>query len=82
MLKRPIKHTMAGVLGVLELIKGSQSQRRLIIRSEKAPRVDPRVLELQTAMEILAEVFGIRISEVEEMLRQRSEKMEQWPEGF
>jgi hypothetical protein len=54
----------------------------LVKRSEKVPKVDPRVLELQTAMEILAEVFGIRIFEVEEMLLQRSEKTEQWPEGF
>ena len=53
--------------GVLELIRGPQ--RRLVIRSETSPRVDPKALELQTAMEILAEVFGIRISEVEEMLR-------------
>jgi hypothetical protein len=69
---------------VLELIRirSSQNQRRLVKRFEKAPRVNPKVLELQTAMEILAEVFSIRISEVEEMLLQRSEKMEQWPEGF
>jgi len=86
-LKEPNRLTMAGVLG---LIKGSQ--RRLVVRSEKAPWVDPRVLELQTAMEILAEVFGIRISEVEEMLRQRSEVEVEvpscsgegalWPESF
>jgi hypothetical protein len=52
--------------------------------------VDPKVLELQTAMEILAEVFGIQISEVEEMLRQRgevevqscSEESALWPESF
>jgi hypothetical protein len=65
---------------VLELIRNPQ--RRLVIRSEKAPRVDPKTLELQMAMEILAEVFGIRIFEVEEMLLQRSEKTEQWPERF
>jgi hypothetical protein len=89
MLKEPNRLTMAGVLG---LITGSQSQRRLVVRSEKAPWVDPRVLELQTAMEILVEVFGIRISEVEEMLRQRSEVEVEvpscsgegalWPESF
>jgi len=92
MLKEPNRLTMAGVLGVLELIMGPQSQRRLVVRSEKAPRVDPRVLELQAAMEILAEIFGIRISEVEEMLRQRSEvevevqscsgEAALWPESF
>ena len=72
---------MAGVLELIR-IRSSQNQRRLVKRFEKAPRVNPKVLELQTAMEILAEVFSIRISEVEEMLQQRSEKMEQWPEGF
>jgi hypothetical protein len=52
--------------------------------------VDSKILELQTAMEILAEVFCIRISEVEEMLQQRSEVEVQsckgevalWPESF
>jgi len=69
---------------------GPQSQRRLVKRSEKTPWVNPKVLELQTAMEILAEVFCIRISEVEEMLQQRSEVEIQscreegalWPESF
>jgi len=67
-----------------------QTQRRLVKRSERSPRVDSKVLELQTAMEILAEVFGIQISEVEEMLLQRSEVEVQscseegalWPESF
>jgi hypothetical protein len=68
--------------GVLERLMGPQNHRRLVQRSGKAPWVNPKVLELQTAMEILAEVFGMRISEVEEMLRERSENMEQWPEGF
>jgi len=77
--------------GVLERIMCPQNQRRLVQRSEKSPWVNPKVLELQTAMEILAEVFGIRICEVEEMLRQRSEKVEVqsckgevalWPESF
>lgn len=76
--------------GVLERIMGPQNQKRLVKRSEKAPWVNPKALELQTAMEILAEVFGIRISEVEEMLRQRSEveipscegEGALWPESF
>jgi len=76
--------------GVLERLMGPQSQRRLVKRSEKAPRVDSKALELQTAMEILAEVFCIRISEVEEMLQQRSEveiqscrgEVALWPESF
>ena len=76
--------------GVLELIKVIGPQRQLIVSPKKAPRVDPKVLELQTAMEILAEVFSISISEVEEMLRQRSEVQVQssseegalWPVSF
>jgi hypothetical protein len=32
---------------------------------------EERALELQTAKEILAEVFGIRISEVDEMIANR-----------
>ena len=59
-------------------------------RSGKAPWVDHKALELQTAMEILAEVFGMRISEVEEMLRERTEvgvrsckgEVALWPESF
>ncbi|MCK9565405.1 MAG: hypothetical protein M0Q43_05080 [Methanothrix sp.] len=78
---------MAGVLG---RIMGPHNQRRLIRRSEKTLWVNPKALELQTAMEILAEVFGIRTSEVEEMLRQRSEvvvkscmgEVALWPESF
>ena len=76
--------------GVLELIRGSQPQRRLLSVSKKAPWVSPKVLELQAAKEILAEVFGMKISEVEEMLRQRSETEVPscneedglWPESF
>ena len=36
-------------------------------------RVNPKALELQTAKEILAEVFRVRISEVEEMIQNRFE---------
>ena len=76
--------------GVLELIRGPQHQRWLFACPKRAPRVDPKVLELQAAKEILAEVFGMRISEVEEMLRQRSEEdvlsckedAALWPESF
>ena len=49
------------------------SKRRLVRHSGKAPWVNPKVLELQTAKEILAEVFGVRIPEVEEMLQLRCE---------
>lgn len=76
--------------GVLELIKVIGPQRQLIARQKRAPWVDLKALELQTAMEILAEVFSISISEVEEMLRQRSEVQVQssseegalWPASF
>jgi hypothetical protein len=44
--------------------------------------VNPKGLELQTAKLILAETFGIRLSEVDEMIRQRCESKEQWPENF
>ncbi len=66
--------------GVFELIK--RPQRRLVGHSINAQRADPRAVELQAAMEILAEVFSIRPSEVEEMIRLRSEEREQWPEQF
>lgn len=76
--------------GVLELIRGPQHQRLLFACPKKAPWVNPKVLELQAAKEILAEVFGMKISEVEEMLRQRSEEEAPsckgdgalWPESF
>jgi hypothetical protein len=74
--------------GVLERMMGSK--RRLVRHSGKAPWVNPKVLELQTAMEILAEVFGVRIPEVEEMLQLRCEvgvqsysrEEELWQESF
>jgi len=59
-------------------------------RSGKAPWVNPKVLELQAAMEILAEVFGISTLQVEEMLRERGglgiqsckAEVALWPESF
>jgi hypothetical protein len=59
--------------GVLELIRVSQPKRRLLGVSKKTPWVDAKVLELQAAKEILAEVLGMRISEIEEMLLQHTE---------
>ncbi len=46
------------------------------IRPQKRPVVycNPKALELQTAKEILAEVFRVRLSEVDEMLQNRIEK--------
>lgn len=50
---------------------------------------DARAIELETAKEILAEVFGIRISEVEEMIANRStdccecqKERDLWPREF
>lgn len=60
---------MAGVFG---LIKGPQ--RRLVGRRGVVSRPNPRALELQAAKEILAETFGIRTSEVEEMIQSRFEE--------
>ncbi len=40
--------------------------------------INPKVLELQAAKEILAEVFGTNISEIDEMLKLRCEE---GPEG-
>ncbi len=59
---------MAGVFG---LIKGSQ--RRLVGRHGAVPQANPRALELRAAKEILAEVFSIRATEVEEMILSRFE---------
>jgi hypothetical protein len=54
---------MAGVLGVL-----TKQQKKTMYHS------DPKAMELETAKEILAEVFRIRISEVDEMIQNRFEK--------
>jgi hypothetical protein len=77
--------------GVLERIRWQQ--KKLVVRhSSSPPKVDLRVLELQAAKEILAEIFGVRISDVEEMIQNRYEEvcceanryeeMEQWPREF
>jgi hypothetical protein len=74
-------HIMAGVLE--QLIR---PQKRVVVYR------NPKVLELQTAKEILAEVFRVRISEVDEMLQNRVEKASSevacckndglWPQEF
>ena len=50
---------------------------------------NPKALELQTAKEILAEVFRVRLSEVDEMIRNRfqvddtvSKESGLWPQEF
>jgi hypothetical protein len=60
---------MAGVLGQFSW---PFSKKGEICRPLLMP-VDPRILELETAKEILAEVLLIDILEVEEMIRQRCE---------
>ena len=69
-------------------------QKRSIIghSSVALSKVDLRVLELQAAKEILAEIFGVRNSDVEEMIQNRYEEAcyvkpsyeetEQWPREF
>ena len=45
-----------------------------LIKSHKmAMQCDPKALELETAKEILAEIFGVRISDVDEMIQSRFE---------
>jgi hypothetical protein len=77
--------------GALEWIRRPQ-KRVAIGHGSSVPRVDLRVLELQAAKEILAEIFGVRISDVEEMIQNRYdevrceansyEETEQWPREF
>ncbi len=56
---------------------------------KKAVHRSPKALELQTAKEILAEVFQIRLAEVDEMIISRFESLEAgskedglWPQEF
>ena len=78
--------------GVLERIRWPQ-KKLVVMHSSVAPKVDLRILELQAAKEILAEIFGVRNSDVEEMIQNRyeeacyaakpsCEETEQWPQEF
>ncbi|NPV63638.1 MAG: hypothetical protein HPY61_13625 [Methanotrichaceae archaeon] len=73
---------MAGVLGQFSW----PFSRRAELCGPRFMPVDPRVLELQTAKEILAEIFQIDLQEVEGMIRERCEEgvqqtdQELWPE--
>jgi hypothetical protein len=58
--------------GVLEQIR--RPRRQWVRGRITLPKTDERVLELQAAMEILAEVFGIDMSEIDIMLKQRYEE--------
>jgi len=76
---------MAGVLE--QLIR---PQKRAVVHCTS--RMNPKALELQMAKEILAEVFWVRISEVDEMIQNRFEKFPSqeacgeeaglWPQEF
>jgi len=76
---------MAGVLE--QLIR---PQKRAVVHCTS--RMNPKALELQTAKEILAEVFRVRLSEVDEMIQNRFEKISYqeacgeeaglWPQEF
>ena len=55
---------MAGVLGQL-----FRPQKNAVYR-------DPKAMELETAKEILAEVFRVRLSEVDEMIQNRFEAVD------
>lgn len=76
--------------GVLEKIRWPQKKQGAALRP--LPRIDPKILELQAAKEILAEVFQIRVSEVDEMIlnryddvryeEDRSEERELWSREF
>jgi len=74
---------MAGILGQL-----LRPQKRAV--EHCVFRVDPTALELETAKEILAEVFRVRLSEVAEMIQKRYEVVnnedirseELWPQEF
>jgi len=76
--------------GVLELIRLIGPKRQLSVPSKRISQANSKALELQAAMEILSEVFGLRISEVEEMLLERGKAKAQlygasdglWPESF
>ncbi len=63
---------MAGVLErLLRPVQASpKAERRIFLRC----KVDLKALELQTAKEILREVFGTTPAEVEEMIRLRIEE--------
>ena len=73
--------------GVLDRI--GWPQKKALENSFPALRVDRRTLELQTAKEILAEIFGVSISEIEKTLLNRYDEAcyrdnspKEWPREF
>lgn len=59
-----------------------RSRKQIVKQSISTDLVPSRVIELQTAKEILAEIFSTDISDVEEMIQMRCEKLESYPEGL
>ncbi|HQE97541.1 MAG TPA: hypothetical protein PKY20_05000 [Methanothrix sp.] len=55
----------------------SPPQDRASVRGEELTG-----MKLYAAQEILAEVFGISLTEAEEMIKQRSRERTLWPESF
>lgn len=55
---------------ILRILRRRQEARPI----EPSRMVNPRRAELETAKEILAEIFGVRAVEVEEMIRSRMEE--------
>ncbi len=58
--------------GVLEQLR--RPGRKLVRVNVPLAEMNPKVLELQAAKEILAEVFGTNMSEIDEMLKLRCEE--------
>ncbi len=57
-------------------------RKQIVKQSISRDQIPTRVLELQAAKEILAEIFSTNISDVEEMIQMRREKLESYPEGL
>jgi hypothetical protein len=54
--------------GVFELLR---PQKKAVVHC--ASRMNPEAMELETAKEILAEIFRVRLSDVDEMIQNRFE---------
>ena len=59
-----------------------RSRKKLVSLHLPLDTFHPKVLELQTAKELLAETFGISVMEVEMMIQLRCEERDMWPESF
>ena len=66
--------------GVLEFMR--RSRKKFVSQHIPLDTPHPKVLELQTAKELLAETFGISVMEVEMMIQLRCEERDMWPESF